>query len=95
MEGRVDTDDPEKTPGVLWVRGANVMLGYYKNPEATEAVMGADGWMNTGDICNIDADGYLYIRGRDKNMILGLRDRTYILKKSNKSSIICHMWLSP
>jgi long-chain acyl-CoA synthetase len=71
MEGRVDTDDPEKTPGVLWVRGANVMLGYYKNPEATEAVMGADGWMNTGDICNIDADGYLYIRGRDKNMILG------------------------
>jgi long-chain acyl-CoA synthetase len=46
------------------------MQGYYKNEEATNAVM-RDGWMNTGDICNVDADGYIYIRGRDKNMILG------------------------
>jgi long-chain acyl-CoA synthetase len=58
------------TPGVLWVRGDNVMQGYYKNQEATDAVM-RDGWMNTGDIANIDADGYIYIRGRDKNLILG------------------------
>lgn len=71
MEGRVDSSDPENVPGVLWVRGKNVMTGYYKNPEATDAVMGLDGWMNTGDICTIDRDGYLYIRGRDKNMILG------------------------
>ncbi len=70
MEARIDSSDPANQPGVLWVRGANVMLGYYKRPEATEAVM-ADGWLNTGDICVLDKDNYLYIRGRDKNMILG------------------------
>ncbi len=47
------------------------MKGYYKNDEATASVFDADGWMNTGDICNVDSDGYIYIRGRDKNMILG------------------------
>ena len=46
------------------------MQGYYKNPEATQAIM-RKGWMNTGDICQIDADGFIFIRGRDKNMILG------------------------
>ncbi len=56
--------------GEIMVRGVNVMKGYYKNPEATAAVFD-DGWMNTGDICTIDSDGFLYIRGRDKNMILG------------------------
>lgn len=71
MEMKVDSADPATVPGVLWVRGANVMKGYYKNAEATKAVMAPDGWMNTGDICNVDADGYIYIRGRDKNMILG------------------------
>lgn len=71
MEARIDSPDPEHTPGVLWVKGANVMNGYYKNPEATEAVFNKDGWMNTGDICTLDNDGYLFIRGRDKSMILG------------------------
>lgn len=71
MEIRVDSPDPANVPGVLSVRGDNVMAGYYNNPEATEAVLGPDGWMNTGDICQVDADGYIYIRGRDKNMILG------------------------
>lgn len=70
MEARIDSPDPAATPGVLWVRGDNVMQGYYKNPEATEAAL-RDGWMSTGDICQMDADGYLYIRGRDKSMILG------------------------
>lgn len=70
MEARIDSPDPENVPGVLWVRGANVMLGYYKNPEATESTF-RDGWMSTGDICTMDSDGFLYIRGRDKNMILG------------------------
>lgn len=71
MECRIDSPDPLSTPGVLWVRGQNVMKGYYKNPEATADVMDKDGWMNTGDICQTDPDGFLYIRGRDKNMILG------------------------
>lgn len=71
MEISVDSDDPATRPGVLWVKGDNVMAGYYKNPEATDGVMRNGGWMNTGDICQVDADGYIYIRGRDKNMILG------------------------
>lgn len=70
MEVRIDSEDPANKPGTLWVKGGNVMQGYYKNPEATDAVL-RDGWMNTGDICTLDDDKYLYIRGRDKNMILG------------------------
>ena len=71
MQLRVDSPDPVNTPGVLWVKGDNVMDGYFKNDEATRACLDADGWMNTGDIAQIDADGFVYIRGRDKNMILG------------------------
>lgn len=70
MQLRIDSPDPASQPGVLWVKGDNVMQGYYKNQEATDAVFD-DGWMNTGDICTVDDDGFLYIRGRDKNMILG------------------------
>lgn len=71
MQLRVASPDPAVQAGVLWVKGDNVMQGYYKNLDATAAVFDADGWMNTGDICNVDADGYIYIRGRDKTMILG------------------------
>lgn len=70
MQARIESPDAANIPGVLWVRGDNVMRGYYKNPDATDAAF-RDGWMNTGDICQMDSDGYLYIRGRDKNMILG------------------------
>lgn len=70
MEARVDSPDPEHIAGELRVRGANVMLGYYKNPEATKEAL-RDGWLYTGDLCNIDADGFIYIRGRNKSMILG------------------------
>jgi len=70
MEARIDSPDPANVPGVLQVKGSNVMLGYYKNDEATEACM-RDGWLDTGDICTMDADGFLYIRGRNKSMILG------------------------
>lgn len=70
MECRIESPDPENTPGELWVKGANVMKGYFKNHDATDAVM-KDGWMNTGDLCTMDKDGYIYIRGRNKNMILG------------------------
>ena len=70
MEMRIDSPDPANIAGELWVKGENVMLGYYHNEEATAAVM-KDGWMNTGDLCNVDADGFIFIRGRSKNMILG------------------------
>ncbi len=72
MEVRVDSADPESIPGNLWVRGANVMKGYYKNEKATEEVMPDDsGWMNTGDMGLIDPEGYISIMGRSKTMILG------------------------
>ncbi len=71
MEMRVDSKDPTTVPGELYVRGRNLMKGYYKNDEATSDVISEDGWMNTGDIVNVDSDGFIYIRGRSKNMILG------------------------
>lgn len=70
MQLRVDSENPATIPGVLWVKGDNVMQGYYKNDEATANVFN-DGWMNTGDIAQIDNNGFVFIRGRDKNMILG------------------------
>lgn len=71
MEMRVNSTDPQNIAGDLWVRGMNVMQGYYNNPEATAEVMMGEGWMNTGDMCTIDADGFLTICGRSKTMILG------------------------
>lgn len=73
MEARVDSVDPERVPGNLWVRGMNVMDGYYKNPKATEEVMPDkdSGWMNTGDLCTMDSEGFIFISGRSKTMILG------------------------
>lgn len=71
MEMKVDSHDPQNVPGELLVRGANVFLGYYKNEEATKEVLDADGWLHTGDMGIIDSDGYLFLRGRSKCMILG------------------------
>ena len=71
MEVKVDSPDRTTVPGVIWVKGENVMLGYYKNDEATAQVFDADGWMTTGDIGCVDDDNFIYLRGRDKNMILG------------------------
>ena len=71
MEIRVDSPDPAHVPGNLQVRGMNVMDGYYKNPKATEEVMKEDGWMDTGDRGIIDSDGFIFIMGRSKTMILG------------------------
>ena len=71
MELRIDSPDPENVVGEILVRGANVMLGYYKNPEATAQTIDADGWYHTGDLGLVDAEGNLFIRGRSKNMLLG------------------------
>lgn len=71
MQARIASDDPVHKAGVLYVKGDNVMTGYYKNPTATAEALTKDGWLNTGDLCTRDADGYIYIHGRDKNMILG------------------------
>ena len=71
MAARIDSPDPQSIVGELHVKGDNVMMGYYKNEEATRQVMKDDGWMNTGDLAIIDEDGYLYLKGRSKSMILG------------------------
>ncbi len=71
MEIRIASADPGRIPGEIQVRGANVMLGYYKNDEATAESFTTDGWMRTGDMGIIDHDGYLFIKGRCKSMLLG------------------------
>ena len=72
MESKIaDSTDPERIPGEICVRGENVMLGYFKNPEATEAVLDAEGWLHTGDMGTISHDRTIFIRGRYKTMILG------------------------
>ena len=71
MAVRIDSDDPQNTPGEVLARGMNTMLGYYKNEEATRAVLDADGWYHTGDLGTMSADGHVFIRGRIKNMLLG------------------------
>ena len=71
MEVKIDSPDPARIPGEILARGTNVMLGYYKNPEATAQTIDADGWYHTGDLGTMDADGNVFIRGRSKNMLLG------------------------
>lgn len=71
MEVKVLSDDPENVAGELVCRGINVMKGYYKNQEATDAVIDKDGWFHTGDLATMSADGHFFVRGRSKNMLLG------------------------
>jgi len=71
MEVKIDSSNPQTTPGEILARGKNVMLGYYKNPEITAETIDADGWYHTGDLGIIDAKGNLFIKGRKKNMLLG------------------------
>ena len=71
MEVKIDSADPRNVPGEIMCKGANMMLGYFKNQEATDNVLTKDGWLRTGDMGVIDEEGFLYIRGRSKSMILG------------------------
>ena len=71
LEIKIDSEDPQKVVGEIMVRGENVMLGYYKNTQATKETIDDDGWLHTGDLGIIDADGFIFIKGRSKNMLLG------------------------
>lgn len=71
MEVKIDSPDPANVPGEILARGLNVMLGYYKNEEATASTLDKDGWYHTGDLGLMDEDGNVFIKGRSKNMLLG------------------------
>lgn len=68
---RIDSPDPENVPGEILAKGPNVMLGYYKNEEATKQTIDENGWYHTGDLGTMDGDGNVFIKGRSKNMLLG------------------------
>ena len=70
LELKIDSNDPQNVPGEILLRGDNVMEGYYKNEEATRNTL-VDGWLHTGDLGVVDNDGFVFIKGRSKSMILG------------------------
>ena len=71
MEVKILSNDPVNVPGEIVTRGTNVMIGYYKNEEATKEALDKDGWYHTGDLGTMDETGHIFIRGRIKNMLLG------------------------
>lgn len=71
MQVKILSADPQNVPGEIICKGPNVMLGYYKNEEATKASIDNDGWFHTGDLGTMDAEGNIFIKGRSKNMLLG------------------------
>ena len=71
MMVKIDSPDPENVPGEILAKGPNVMLGYYKNEEATATTLDKEGWYHTGDLGTMDGDGNVFINGRSKNMLLG------------------------
>ncbi len=93
MEVKILSSDPENIPGEIVTRGVNVMLGYYKNQEATDEVLDKDGWYHTGDLATMSADGHVFIRGRIKNMLLGANGQNVypeeIEDKLNSMAMAC------
>lgn len=71
MELKIDSKEPYSVPGEILVKGENLMEGYYKNEEATKATIDEEGWLHTGDLGISDEDGFIYIKGRSKSMLLG------------------------
>ena len=71
LEVKIDSEDPENKVGEILMRGENVMAGYYRNEDATKMVLDADGWLHSGDLGLIDKEGFIFIKGRSKSMILG------------------------
>ncbi len=71
MQVKIDSNDPVNIPGEILAKGPNVMLGYYKNEEATQACIDSEGWFHTGDLGTMDENGNVFIKGRSKNMLLG------------------------
>ena len=71
MEVKILSPDPQRIEGEIVTRGINVMLGYYKNEQATRKALDEEGWYHTGDLATMSADGHIFIRGRLKNMLLG------------------------
>lgn len=93
MQVKIDSPDPQNIPGEIMARGLNVMLGYYKNEEATKASIDSDGWFHTGDLGLMDAEGNVFIKGRSKNMLLGSSGQNIypeeIEDKLNSMNLVC------
>lgn len=93
MQVKIDSPDPQNIPGEIMARGLNVMLGYYKNEEATKASIDSDGWFYTGDLGLMDAEGNVFIKGRSKNMLLGSSGQNIypeeIEDKLNSMNLVC------
>ena len=70
MEVKIASPDPQNVAGEIICKGDNLMLGYYKNDEATSQIIDVNGWLHTGDLATMDAEGYVTVRGRSKNMLL-------------------------
>lgn len=89
MEVKILSEDPFNIPGEIVAKGKNVMMGYYKNPEATADTIDEDGWLHTGDLGVIDKDGFIYIRGRKKNMLLGANGQN-IYPEEAEDQVVTH-----
>lgn len=89
IDVRILSDAPSTVAGEILVRGTHVMLGYYNNSEATDDVIDADGWMHTGDLGMIDRHGFLYIKGRKKNMFLTSNGQN-IYPEEAEEQVVCH-----